>query len=187
MFETFILLTLLVFACVSVFSDNLRRSIIFLGAFSLTIALAYLHYNAPDVALAEAAIGVGLSTVMYLVALKKVSVYDICYVNEDVETFNDDQINEIMDSIVRPLELFVERTEEIEPQLAYTNRSLKKVMTEDEHDCLIHRKGNLTYLYGDTTDQVFQDIVANLNEVITDIEDIRVIFRDEVSLDAADE
>lgn len=187
MFQTFILLTLLVLACFSVLSDNLRRSILFLGAFSLTIALAYLHYNAPDVALAEAAIGVGLSTVMYLVALKKVSVYDICYVNEDVETFNDDQINEIRNSIVRPLELFVERTEEIEPQLAYTNRTLETVMREDEHDCLIHRKGDLTYIYGDTTDQVFQDIVANLNDVIKDIEDIRVIFRDEVSLDAPDE
>ncbi|TVP89995.1 Na(+)/H(+) antiporter subunit B [Alkalibacterium sp.] len=186
MFETFILLTLLVLACVSVFSDNLRRSIIFLGAFSLTIALAYLHYNAPDVALAEAAIGVGLSTVMYLVALKKVSVYDICYINEDVETFNDDQINEIMDTIVRPLELFIERTEEIEPQLAYTNRTLDLVMKEDDHDCLIHRKGDLVYIYGDTTDQVFQDIIANLNDVITDISDIRVVFRDEVSLDGTD-
>jgi len=60
-------------------------------------------------------------------------------------------------------------------------------MREDEHDCLIHRKGDLTYIYGDTTDQVFQDIVANLNDVIKDIEDIRVIFRDEVSLDAPDE
>ncbi|EXJ22502.1 hypothetical protein ADIAL_2088 [Alkalibacterium sp. AK22] len=186
MFETFVLLTLLVLACVAVFSDNLRRSIIFLGAFSLTIALAYLHYSAPDVALAEAAIGVGLSTIMYLVALKKVSVYDICYVNEDVEVFDDRQINEIMNSIVRPLELFVERTEEIEPQLAYTNRSLEAVMREDDHDCMIHRKGNLTYIYGDTTDQVFQDIVANLNEIITDIEDIRVIYRDEVTLDGTD-
>lgn len=71
MFQSFLLLVLLALACVTVFSDNLRRSIIFLGSFSLTIALVYLHYNAPDVALAEAAIGVGLSTIMYLVALKK--------------------------------------------------------------------------------------------------------------------
>lgn len=188
MFEPFVLILLLVLACVSVFSDNLRRSIIFLGAFSLVIALAYLHYNAPDVALAEAAIGVGLSTIMYLVALKKISVYDICYINEDVDEFNDDQIDEIMNSIVRPLELFVERTEEIEPQLAYTNHPLKKIMKEDNHDFIIHRKGDLTYLYGDTTDPIFQDIIANMNEVITDISEVRVVFRDqEVNLDATDE
>lgn len=188
MFEMFILVMLVVFACVSVFSDNLRRSIIFLGAFSLLIALAYLHYNAPDVALAEAAIGVGLSTIMYLVALKKITVYDICYINEDVTEFNDAQINEVMSTIVRPLESFIERTEEIEPQLAYTNHSLEKILNEDSHDFIIHRKENLTYLYGDTTDPVFQDVIANMNDVITDISDIRVVFRDqEVNLNAPNE
>ncbi|WP_423189255.1 Na(+)/H(+) antiporter subunit B [Alkalibacterium sp. f15] len=183
MFQTFLLLALLVFAIFSVFSDNIKRSVIYLGVFSLIIAVTYLHYNAPDVALAEAAIGVGLSTVMYLVATKKVSVYDICYVNEDVEIFNDDSITEIMNSVVRPLEKFLERTEEVEPQLAYTNHEIEKIMREDNHDMFIHRKNNLTYIYGESTDAVFQDIIANLNEVITDITDIRVIYRDEVTLD----
>lgn len=187
MFQAFLLITLLVFASFSVFSDNIKRSVIYLGVFSLLMAVTYLHFNAPDVALAEAAIGVGLSTVMYLVATKKVSVYDICYVNEDVKVFDDKSIDEIMNNVVRPLEHFLERTEEIEPQLAYTNHPIEKIMREDSHDFYIHRKGQLTYLYGDSTDGVFQDIIANMDDVIRDISDIRVIYTDEVVDDERDE
>ena len=187
MFQAFLLIALLIFASYSVFSDNIKRSVIYLGVFSLLMAVTYLHFNAPDVALAEAAIGVGLSTVMYLVATKKVSVYDICYVNEDVEVFNDKSIDEIMNNVVRPLELFLERTEEIEPQLAYTNHPIEKIMREDSHDFYVHRKGQLTYLYGESTDPIFQDIIANMNDVIRDISDIRVIYTDEVTDDERDE
>ena len=187
MFQAFLLIALLVFASFSVFSDNIKRSVIYLGVFSLLMAVTYLHFNAPDVALAEAAIGVGLSTVMYLVATKKVSVYDICYVNEDVDVFDDKSINEIMNNVVRPLELFLERTEEIEPQLSYTNHPIEQIMREDNHDTFIHRKGQLTYLYGESTDPVFQDIIANMDEVIRDISDIRVIYTDEVTTDERDE
>ena len=187
MFQAFLLIALLVFASFSVFSDNIKRSVIYLGVFSLLMAVTYLHFNAPDVALAEAAIGVGLSTVMYLVATKKISVYDICYVNEDVEVFDDRSINEIMDNVVRPLELFLERTEEIEPQLAYTNHPIEQIMREDSHDVYIQRKGKLTYLYGESTDHVFRDIIANMDEIIRDISDIRVIYTDEVTTDERDE
>ncbi|GEK89096.1 Na(+)/H(+) antiporter subunit B [Alkalibacterium putridalgicola] len=187
MFQTFLLIALLVFASFAVFSDNIKRSVIYLGVFSLVTAVTYLHYNAPDVALAEAAIGVGLSTVMYLVATKKLSIYDICYVNEDVETFNDQSIGEIMDTVVRPLERFLERTEDFEPQLAYTNHPIEQIMQEDDHDIYIHRKGDLTYLYGNKSDQVFQDIVANMHEVIRDNQDIRVIYIDEVTDSERDE
>lgn len=93
-----------------------------------------------------------------------------------------------METIVRPLELFLERTEEIEPQIAYTNQSLEHTVKENKHDFIIERRGNLTYLHGDTTDPVFQDIIANMNEVIKDVSEIRIVFRDqEVNTDATDE
>lgn len=181
MFQAFLLIALLVFASFSVFSDNIKRSVIYLGVFSLLMAVTYLHFNAPDVAIAEAAIGVGLSTVMYLVATKKISVYDIIYVNEDVEVFDDKSIDEIMNNVIRPLENFLEHTEEIEPQLAYTNHPIEQVMREGSHDFYIHRKGQLTFLYGESTDNVFLDIIANMDDVIRDISDIRVIYTDEVT------
>lgn len=184
MFQTFLLITLLILGSYAVLSDNLRYSIVVLGAFSLTMALTYLHYNAPDVALAEAAIGVGLSTVMYLIALKKVNVYDICYINEDEENFDDDNIEEIKSSVSRPLELFIEKTEELEPQISYTNRSLNIMLEEGIHDLIISSKGTTTYLYGQKSDQVFEDIINNIHEIIPDMTDIEVVYIDEVNADA---
>lgn len=185
MIEPILMFILLVLACISVLSDNLRRSIVFLGAFSLTMALTYLYYNAPDVALAEAAIGVGLSTIMYLVALKKIAVYSIIYIDDHADQINDDQINSISNTIIKPLELFLERTEEIEPQIAYSNHSLESIIEEDHHDFIIYKKDHLTYFYGKASDLIFQDIIANMNETIDNIEEIRVVFRDEVLSDDA--
>lgn len=187
MFQTFLLITLLILGSYAVLSDNLRYSVVVLGAFSLTMALTYLNYNAPDVALAEAAIGVGLSTVMYLIALKKVTVYDICYINEDEEDFNDDNIQEIKSSVSRPLELFIEQTEELEPQISYTNRSLDFMLDEGIHDLIISHKKETTYLYGQKSDRVFTDIVKNIHEIIPDMTGIEVIYIDEVNADATEE
>ena len=69
MFQSFLFISVLIVSLFAVLSENMRYSVIYLGVFSLLMALIYLHFNAPDVALAEAAIGVGLSTVMYLVSL----------------------------------------------------------------------------------------------------------------------
>lgn len=46
------------------------RSIIFFIIFGLAIALCWIRLNAPDVALAEAAIGAGLSGIIFLKACK---------------------------------------------------------------------------------------------------------------------
>lgn len=179
MFEIILLISLIVLGFATVQTENLLRTVIYSGAFSLLMALAYLYYNAPDVALAEAAIGVGLSTVIFLVALKKIRVYDIVYINRDVEGFSDTQINSIKNSIIRPLEKFIEETVEIEPQITYTDKSIDALIDKKDHDFIIVQKDKETYLYGFTDDQVFQDIIANMNEVFSDIEDIRVVFRDQ--------
>jgi len=184
MFQSFLLILLVILGGYAVLSDNLRYSVIILGAFSLTMALTYLFYNAPDVALAEAAIGVGLSTIMYLVALKKVTVYDICHIDEDATDFNDDDIAEIRRSVSRPLEDFIEQTEEIEPQFAYTNRSVEKMIDEDIHDLIISYKEPTTYLYGRKSDQVFQDILDNIHDIIPDVRDIEVVYIEEVKENA---
>lgn len=49
---------------------DLLSSALALGAFSLCLALEYYILQAPDVAIAEAAIGAGLSTVIYIIALR---------------------------------------------------------------------------------------------------------------------
>lgn len=175
MFEQFLFIVILIVALFVVLSDNLRHSIIYLSVFSLAMALAYLYFNAPDVALAEAAIGVGLSTIMYLVALKKIKIYDICYVNEE-GTFNDEYIFEFRHDVIRPLERFMEQTEEVEPQVTYTDHPIEEVIREDNHDFIIYQKGTKTYLYGQKSDRVFRDIVKNLDELIPDMVDVQIVY-----------
>ena len=67
-----VLLALLaVFACsVAVFEDLLVNTLVLCG-FSLTIATLYLVMNAPDVAITEASVGAGFSTVLLLLVLSK--------------------------------------------------------------------------------------------------------------------
>lgn len=63
-------LTLIVLSAVMAISmRDLLASAVILGIFSLLMALMYLLLDAPDVALTEAAVGAGISTVLFLGAL----------------------------------------------------------------------------------------------------------------------
>jgi len=62
----FILFMLLITACGVAFSRNLLAATVFLTIFSLLMALMYVILKAPDVAITEAAIGAGISTVLFL-------------------------------------------------------------------------------------------------------------------------
>lgn len=63
---------LMLFATIFVvFTKKLLHSLIFLSLFSMLLALKYFTLRAPDVAITEAALGTGLATVVYLVAIRK--------------------------------------------------------------------------------------------------------------------
>ncbi|MDB1135022.1 DUF4040 domain-containing protein [Candidatus Anaplasma sp. TIGMIC] len=64
-----LLLFLVVSACAVAFSENLLVNTIVMCAFSTTMATLYLVMNAPDVAITEAAVGAGFSTVLMLLVL----------------------------------------------------------------------------------------------------------------------
>ncbi|MDR3265800.1 MAG: DUF4040 domain-containing protein [Synergistaceae bacterium] len=61
---------LLLSAFMALWSRNLLQSIVSLGVFSLVLALEFYILRAPDVAIAEAAIGAGLSTTIFIVTLR---------------------------------------------------------------------------------------------------------------------
>lgn len=68
-----ILLTLLVItAAAAVIVRQLMTSTLLLGVFSLLMAGAYVLLQAPDVAMTEAAVGAGISTVLLLAVLRRV-------------------------------------------------------------------------------------------------------------------
>ncbi|MDR1874696.1 MAG: DUF4040 domain-containing protein [Synergistaceae bacterium] len=67
-----VLLMLLLSAFMALWFRNLLHSIISLGIFSLLLALEFYILRAPDVAIAEAAIGAGLSTTIFIITLRAV-------------------------------------------------------------------------------------------------------------------
>ncbi len=67
-------LAMLVSAGVAVYSRNLVVAVIASGIIGLFASVIYLILSAPDVAMAEAAIGSGLTTVIFLLALKRIGV-----------------------------------------------------------------------------------------------------------------
>lgn len=65
-----LVLALLVTAVAALASRNLFRAVVMFIAFGLLMALAWVRLQAPDIALAEAAIGAGLTGVLLLDAAR---------------------------------------------------------------------------------------------------------------------
>jgi uncharacterized MnhB-related membrane protein len=62
---------LLVFSAIAVYHNDLLVSVLCLAAASLNIALLYLILQAPDIAITEAAVNAGLTTLIFVIAIKK--------------------------------------------------------------------------------------------------------------------
>ena len=69
--NTIVLIGALASAVVAVRAEKLLDSVIALGATGSFIALEFLLLQAPDVAIAEASVGAVLSTVLFIIALRK--------------------------------------------------------------------------------------------------------------------
>ncbi|MDI7861622.1 DUF4040 domain-containing protein [Rhizobiaceae bacterium n13] len=63
--------SILVSGVLAVWLDNLLPAMVSAGLASLFAAASYVLLAAPDVAMAEAAIGAGLSTLIFLYAIRK--------------------------------------------------------------------------------------------------------------------
>ncbi|MFH1347070.1 MAG: hydrogenase subunit MbhD domain-containing protein [Candidatus Margulisiibacteriota bacterium] len=64
-------LALLITALVAIEMKDLLNSAIVLAAFSLVLTFLFFSLHALDIAIAEAAIGAGVSTVLFVVAISK--------------------------------------------------------------------------------------------------------------------
>lgn len=66
-----VLLGVVVSAALAVFSKKILTSVIALGVTGVFVALDFILLQAPDVAIAEAAVGAVLSTAIFVIAVKK--------------------------------------------------------------------------------------------------------------------
>lgn len=70
-FMNILFLFLIVCAIAVSFTKNLLNSVLIYMSFSLVMALIWIMLESPDLAITEAAVGAGVTTVLFLVTLKK--------------------------------------------------------------------------------------------------------------------
>jgi energy-converting hydrogenase B subunit D len=73
-FDLFLIGGLLVLAWRVVVSDSVFRAVVLFIAFGLLMSLAWVRLEAPDIALAEAGIGAGLTGVLMLDAIGRIRI-----------------------------------------------------------------------------------------------------------------
>lgn len=79
-----ILMGLLIICAVSVsFSKNLLNSVLIYMSFSLVMSLLWICLESPDLAITEAAVGAGITSVLFFVTLKKIHAINVAEKTED--------------------------------------------------------------------------------------------------------
>lgn len=70
---TYILMFLLIVCAVSVsFSKKLLNSILIFMSYSLIMSIIWILLESPDLAITEAAVGAGVTSVLFFITLKKI-------------------------------------------------------------------------------------------------------------------
>lgn len=71
-FTCILLLFLIVCAIAASLSKNLLNSILIFMSYSLIMSVIWILLESPDLAITEAAVGAGVTTVLFLITLKKI-------------------------------------------------------------------------------------------------------------------
>lgn len=83
----FLLMIFLVVCAISVsFSKNLLNSVIIFMSYSTVMAIIWILLESPDLAITEAAVGAGITSVLFFVTLKKIKTIDAMVAGEDPTT-----------------------------------------------------------------------------------------------------
>lgn len=74
---TYILMGFLILCAISVsLSKNLLNSILIYMSFSLVMSIIWIILESPDLAITEAAVGAGVTSILFFVTLKKIRAID---------------------------------------------------------------------------------------------------------------
>ena len=163
MIEQIIFLGMIVMAIFCVTAANLRKTIVGLGVFSLLATVCYLIYHAPDVAIAEAVIGSAISTILYIIALKKYSSFYIYFSSSIQEEVNDLRMR-LEKSNIRGVIREYCVAHELAPQIVYTQEDPDVVAAGYVYDLILHDDGNQTTVYGIETDDHYTALKEQLEE-----------------------
>lgn len=90
-----LLMGLLIICAVSVsFSKNLLNAILIYMSFSLVMSMLWICLESPDLAITEAAVGAGITSVLFFVTLKKIRAIEAVKEDEKSDTETEEMQNE---------------------------------------------------------------------------------------------
>ncbi len=159
MFEFILLASMVLLAILAIKAVILRMAIIYFGIFSLICSLLYLYYQAPDVAIAEAVIGSGLITLLYLTALKRYQVYNIAFTSPDFSVVSDRTIVEgtQQEQFVQDIESFCVNRE-LEPQFVFTPDPVGKLIETGQYELVLSQDEHQITVYGNKENFVVDEL-----------------------------
>ncbi len=145
--DKLIFILMILFALYIVSCRNYKRIIISLGAFSLLASFCYLLYHAPDVAIAEAIIGSALSTILFIVALKKHRTFYIYFTSDSKEHKSDYRIRADMEDVVSHIMRYCS-AQDLEAQAVFTRERPQNIADNQMYDLILHSSGDTITIYG---------------------------------------
>lgn len=156
-------ISLLVFAILAIQTGVLRNSVIYLAVFSFLCSFVYLLYGAPDVAIAEAVIGSTLSTILYLVALKKYKIFTVYY-NRIAYDFEDvPALNREKEEIKLLFRKFASKSE-LQLDMINTSSSFKELMASASFDVIIIHTNLGIWVHGTQNNYHYEELMKELKE-----------------------
>lgn len=158
-----VLILMLIFAVASLQSDSLRHSVIYLSVFSLLCSFAYALYQAPDVAIAEAVIGCTLSTVLYLVAIKKYRIFRIYYSNQVTDLIKKPESNVLRANLVTMVDGYLQDLE-LEMDLIHTKHGFVEIDGLHEYDVIVEHTNDGIRMYGAQSNYLYDGLTSYLIE-----------------------
>jgi len=156
-------ITLVVFAIIALQTSVLRNAVIYLAVFSLLCSVVYLFLGAPDVAIAEAVIGCTLSTILYLVALKKYSIFTVYYrcLSNDLDEIN--MLKAEKKNMKSVLTKFAS-TQELQLDMINTTSSFKQITHSVSYDVIIFHSNRGIWLHGLKNSYQYNELASYFKE-----------------------
>jgi len=158
-----VLVFMVVFAIASLQAKSLRRSVIYLSLFSLLCSFAYALYQAPDVAIAEAVIGCSLSTVLFLVAIKKFRVFRVYYSHHISSPEKLPESHILRNNLVAMMEGFLRDTE-LEMDMINTRQTFDDIHGHHDYDVIIEHDDKGMRMYGAQSNYHYDGLTTYLIE-----------------------
>lgn len=158
--QMLLLFLLLVLALAAVHTHALRHAVIYLGVYSLISSLIYLLYGAADVAITEAIIGCTLSTILFLVALKKYQIFVLYYKTDSLNG----SVPYLRRQIEQQIRRFAYEVLDFQMEITLTELPPEVILSDHDFDIFIHHTNEEILCYGLKDNYHFADLKKYLEQ-----------------------